>query len=169
MTTNVLQDTLRWFEIAKPNPNEKDIATQMGAHFEEVSEMIEELNVSEEILEKVKQLSKDFYSSESISKLSDGELNEGWKVELFDSLIDQIVTNVGLCYMLGFDPIGGLNEVNRSNFSKFIDGKPIFNDFGKIMKGSNYSPPNLLPFLGLDNSNFEITEEVDKTVTVNIS
>lgn len=172
MITNVLQDTFRWFEIAKPSPNEKDISTQMGAHFEEVVEMMEALNVSSEILDKVKSLSKDFYSSNSISELSNADmanLKEYWKVELFDSILDQIVTNVGLCRMFGFDVIGGLNEVNRSNYSKFVDGKPIFNEFGKIMKGPNYSPPDLTPFLGLDNLNFEITDEVDEVVTININ
>ena len=172
MITNVLQDTLKWFEIAKPFPSEKDISTQMGAHFEEVAEMMEALNVSPEILDKVNLLSKDFYSSNSISELSNGNtanLKEDWKVELFDSLVDQIVTNVGLCRMLGFDVIGGLGEVNRSNYSKFVDGKPIFNEFGKIMKGPDYFPPNLTPFFGEDNLYFEITDEVDEVVTVNIN
>ena len=172
MTTNVLQDTLKWFEIAKPFPNEKDISTQMGAHFEEVAEMMEALNVSPKILDKVNLLSKDFYSSNSISELSNGNtanLKEDWKVELFDSIVDQIVTNVGLCRMLGFDVVGGLEEVNKSNYSKFVDGKPIFNEFGKIMKGPNYFPPNLTPFLSGDNLNFKITDEVDEVVTININ
>lgn len=46
------------------------------------------------------------------------------------------------------DFYGAFNEVQRSNLSKLgADGKPIYNEAGKIQKGPNYSEPNLLPFL----------------------
>ena len=35
----------------------------------------------------------------------------------------------------------------RSNNSKFENGKPIFNEQGKIMKGKDYSEPDLAPFV----------------------
>ena len=65
-----------------------------------------------------------------------------------DALCDQLVTICGVGYMLGFDMLGALAEVNRSNFSKFENGKPVFNEQGKIVKGKHYSKPDLKPFLG---------------------
>lgn len=38
-------------------------------------------------------------------------------------------------------------EVDRSNWSKFVDGKPVFNEQGKIAKPESYSPPNLVEFV----------------------
>ena len=66
---------------------------------------------------------------------------------LLDSLCDQIVTAVGVAHMFGLDITGALEEVNRSNWSKFVDGEPVFNKHGKIAKGPNYSPPDLSKFV----------------------
>ena len=44
----------------------------------------------------------------------------------------------------------GLSEVHRSNMSKLgEDGKPIYREDGKILKGPNYTPPDLRKVLGL--------------------
>lgn len=46
------------------------------------------------------------------------------------------------------DFYGAFAEVQRSNMSKLgADGKPLYNEAGKIQKGPGYSEPNLLPFL----------------------
>ena len=49
--------------------------------------------------------------------------------------------------MFGFDMQKALAEVVRSNFSKFENGKPVFDDNGKIKKGANYTPPQLQEFI----------------------
>jgi predicted HAD superfamily Cof-like phosphohydrolase len=42
------------------------------------------------------------------------------------------------------------NEIQRSNMSKLgADGKPVFREDGKILKGPNYTKPNIAPILGL--------------------
>lgn len=42
----------------------------------------------------------------------------------------------------------GFAEVHRSNMSKLgEDGKPIYREDGKVLKGPNYTPPNLVPIL----------------------
>jgi predicted HAD superfamily Cof-like phosphohydrolase len=69
------------------------------------------------------------------------------EIELLDSLADQIVTAIGVAHMMGFDILGALQEVNRSNFSKFEDGKAVFDENGKIRKGKDYTPPNLESFV----------------------
>jgi len=49
---------------------------------------------------------------------------------------------------LNADFFGAFREVQRSNLSKLgADGKPIYNEAGKIQKGPNFSEPNLLPFI----------------------
>ena len=39
-----IQSIIRWFEIAKPNPSERDVTTHIGCHFEEVAEMLTATN-----------------------------------------------------------------------------------------------------------------------------
>lgn len=144
---NTIEHILDWFKLAKPNPTEKDQATQIGAHFEEVGEMLDAIWAPSE---SVKQTSQEFYQSLAVNINVDGKdvyLPENWKALLLDSLCDQIVTAVGVAHMMGWDIVGALKEVNASNFSKFEDGKPLFNEHGKIMKGSSYFKPNLTPYL----------------------
>lgn len=68
-------------------------------------------------------------------------------VELLDSLADQIVTATGVGTFLGMNVPGALSEVNRSNYSKFEDGEPVFNENKKVMKGKDYTPPDLTPYI----------------------
>lgn len=143
-----IEKIINWFKEAKPNPTEKDKATQIGAHFEEVSEMMQALSC---VPVQVHQISEEFYASSAINKDIDGkclELPENWEIDLLDSLCDQIVTAIGVGYMMGFDMVGALKEVNLSNWSKFDEnGNPIFNENGKIVKGENYFKPDLAKFL----------------------
>lgn len=142
-----IQEIIEWFKAAKPEPTEKDKSTQIGCHFEEVSEMLQALSCNSV---QVTQISEEFYSSSSITKGVDGEeisLPENWEIELLDSLCDQIVTAVGVGYMMGFDIAGALDEVNKSNWSKFKDGVPAFDENGKIAKADGYFKPDLAKFL----------------------
>lgn len=142
-----IQEIIEWFKAAKPEPTEKDKATQIGCHFEEVSEMLQALSC---IREQVDDVSQEFYSSDAIDKDIDGkvmELPENWQIELLDSLCDQIVTAIGVGYMMGFDMVGALDEVNKSNWSKFKDGVPVFDENGKIAKADGYFKPDLVKFL----------------------
>lgn len=142
-----IKDIIEWFKAAKPEPTEKDKATQIGCHFEEVSEMLQALSC---IREQVDDVSQEFYSSDAIDKDIDGkvmELPENWQIELLDSICDQIVTAIGVGYMMGFDMVGALDEVNKSNWSKFKDGVPAFDENGKIAKADGYFKPDLAKFL----------------------
>ena len=49
--------------------------------------------------------------------------------------------------MFGLGIEGALAEVNRSNWSKFVDGAPVFDANGKIAKPATYSKPNLEQFV----------------------
>lgn len=70
-------------------------------------------------------------------------------IDLLDAMADTIVTLQGLAEGLGFDLVGGYNEVMRSNLSKIMpDGKTHKLPNGKIAKPEGYSKPNLLPYIG---------------------
>ena len=69
------------------------------------------------------------------------------RIGLLDSLADQIVTATGVGTFLGMNVPGALAEVNRSNYSKFEDGEPVLNENKKVMKGKDYTPPDLTPFV----------------------
>ena len=69
------------------------------------------------------------------------------RLAVLDSIADQIVTATGVGTFLGMNVPGALAEVNRSNYSKFEDGEPIFNENKKVMKGKDYTPPDLTPYI----------------------
>ena len=68
-------------------------------------------------------------------------------VEVADALTDLLYVVYGAGHSWGIDLDKCFAEVQRSNMSKLgEDGKPIFNENGKVMKGPNYSKPNLKQF-----------------------
>jgi NTP pyrophosphatase (non-canonical NTP hydrolase) len=67
--------------------------------------------------------------------------------ETFDSDLDEVLMLVTTLAQK-YDFEGAFKEVHRSNMSKLdSDGKPVKRYDGKILKGPNYSPPNLAPFV----------------------
>ena len=69
-------------------------------------------------------------------------------IEVADALTDLLYVVYGAGHSFGIDLDKCFAEVQRSNMSKLdTDGKPIYNENGKVMKGPNYSKPNLKQFL----------------------
>ena len=69
-------------------------------------------------------------------------------VEIADALTDLLYVVYGAGHSWGIDLDKCFTEVQRSNMSKLgKDGKPIYNEKGKVMKGPNYFKPNLKQFL----------------------
>ncbi len=69
-------------------------------------------------------------------------------VEVADSLTDILYVTYGAGIAFGIDLDKCFDEVQRSNMSKLgKDGKPIYNDKGKVMKGPNYFQPDLSKFI----------------------
>lgn len=143
MNTNTDLSTVKlWFERAVPNPTDKNRAVQLGCHFEEFGEMLDALASRHPILR------DDMRDISSVYKTHfEVPIDAPYRKELLDALCDQIVTAVGVAHMFGLDIGGALNEVNRSNWSKMVDGHPVFDANGKIAKGVNYTPPNLEPYV----------------------
>jgi predicted HAD superfamily Cof-like phosphohydrolase len=68
--------------------------------------------------------------------------------EIADALTDILYVTYGAGYAYGIDLDKCFKEVQRANMSKLgADGKPIYNEKGKVMKGPNYSEPNLKKFV----------------------
>ena len=68
--------------------------------------------------------------------------------EIADALTDILYVTYGAGYAYGINLDKCFKEVQRANMSKLgTDGKPIYNEKGKVMKGPNYSEPNLKQFV----------------------
>ena len=103
--------------------------------------------------------SKPAFPSEKISKLRydlikeeldefQEALNDKSLQEVADSLTDILYVTYGAGHAFGIDLDKCFDEVQRSNMSKLgADGKPIYNEHGKVMKGPNYFEPNLKKFI----------------------
>ena len=75
-------------------------------------------------------------------------LNNRDIVEVADALTDILYVAYGAGHAFGIDLDKCFEEVQNSNMSKLDDnGKPIYNDSGKVMKGPKYFKPNLKKFL----------------------
>ena len=84
---------------------------------------------------------------EEFNELKDA-IKENNLIEVADALTDILVVTYGAGVAFGIDLDKCFKEVHRSNMSKLSkDGKPIYNEFGKVMKGPNYFKPNLKQYL----------------------
>jgi len=68
--------------------------------------------------------------------------------EVADALTDILYVTYGAGHAFGINLDQCFNEVQNSNLSKLgSDGKPIYSEFGKVMKGPNYFKPDLMKFI----------------------
>ena len=69
-------------------------------------------------------------------------------LEVADALTDILYVTYGAGHAFGIDLDKCFEEVQNSNMSKLgEDGKPIYNEAGKVMKGPNYFKPDLSKYL----------------------
>lgn len=149
---NTLASIKRWLERAIPHPKARNQTTQLGVHFEEVAEMMDAVMPGFEDQGPSYSLA---IAARALRILSDdlktGRASIDWtkvnRVEFLDSLSDQIVTSVGCGHVLGMDIVGATDEVDRSNWSKFVDGQPVFDENLKIIKGKDYFKAKLDTFV----------------------
>ena len=75
-------------------------------------------------------------------------MNDKNLLEVADALTDILYVTYGAGHAFGIDLDKCFDEVQNSNMSKLgEDGKPIYNQSGKVMKGPNYFKPDLLKFI----------------------
>lgn len=148
MESNTVASVFKWFELARPTPDYLSIQVQTGCHFEEIGEMLEEMRgqcpTSDRAIRDARL---------AVTKLAHLLKNGGAKymvrndVAFLDSLADQFVTGIGVGHGMHYDVVPAYMEVDRSNYSKFVDGSPVFHPNGKINKGPDYLPPSLEDFI----------------------
>ena len=87
---------------------------------------------------------------EELNELKEA-INNNDIIEVADALTDILYVTYGAGHSFGVDLDSCFNEVQNSNMSKLgDDGKPIYNDSGKVMKGPNYFKPNIKKIIGLE-------------------
>lgn len=145
------QRTAKWLrDCGKVVHDPANISTAIGVDAEEYAEWLSCLRVSQDgwakVLARVTQDLSDIATAIKSGKII-AHIPEHLRVEALDALCDRDVTGNGCAYLLGFDKDAADQEVLRSNESKFEDGKAVIDPTGKIMKGKDYSAPNLKGFV----------------------
>lgn len=77
-------------------------------------------------------------SAELVEAIESGDL-----LAIAQELADVVVVAHCVEAVFGLDLGRALDEVMRANRSKFVDGKPIRREDGKVLKGPNYEPPDM--------------------------
>ena len=120
--------------------NFNDVKIFMETYGQEVKDKSEFPN------EKIVKLRIDLIKEE-LDELSEA-INKKDIVEVADALTDILYVTYGAGHAFGINLDNCFQEVQKSNMSKLgSDGKPIFNDNGKVMKGPNYFQPDLKKFI----------------------
>lgn len=142
--TGVRISTDEWFEVVLKNdpPGMDRFPVQLGNHIEEVSEMLQEVYLPADGLNQVVEeacahliVIANALKSGSVQVIVDREK------KFDDSLLDQLVTATGLLKMRGADVAESVARVDVANFTKFVDGKPVYQPGGKVGKGPNFWNP----------------------------
>ena len=84
---------------------------------------------------------------EELNELTEA-MNNNDLLEVADALTDILYVTYGAGHAFGINLDKCFEEVQNSNMSKLDEnGKPIYNEHGKVMKGPNYFKPNLSKFV----------------------
>ena len=96
--------------------------------------------------EKINKLRIDLIKEE-LQELTEA-MNNKDLLEVADALTDILYVTYGAGHAFGIDLDKCFEEVQNSNMSKLGEnGEPIYNEFGKVMKGPNYFKPDLSKFV----------------------
>ena len=96
--------------------------------------------------EKINKLRIDLIKEE-LEELTEA-MNNKDLLEIADALTDILYVTYGAGHAFGIDLDQCFEEVQNSNMSKLDEnGKPIYNESGKVMKGPNYFKPDLSKFV----------------------
>ena len=84
---------------------------------------------------------------EELTELTEA-MNNKDLIEVADALTDILYVTYGAGHAFGINLDKCFDEVQNSNMSKLDEnGKPIYNEHGKVMKGPNYFKPDLTKFI----------------------
>jgi predicted HAD superfamily Cof-like phosphohydrolase len=117
-------------------------------NFEKVKQFME--TFEQEVVKEAKFPSKEIVNlrneliEEELQELKAASILDNDLVEVADALTDLLYVVYGAGHAYGIDLDKCFDEVHRSNMSKLgLDGKPIYRDDGKVLKGPNFFQPDL--------------------------
>lgn len=142
--TGVRISTDEWFAVVLANdaPGTDRFPVQLGCHLEEVVEMLQEIYVADSVAKfALEEASANLTKAAEALKSGRQEVAVGNPEAFEDSLLDQLVTGTGLLKMRGADVAESVARVDVANFTKFVDGKPVYKEGGKVGKGPNFWNP----------------------------
>lgn len=137
----------KWHIAARPNPDTQALNVQLGCHLEEVCEMFEASEFTNQA--GITTLGEDHSAYVLLKELSKALKAGQIQVDITnrklfaDSLGDQVVTAVGVGHCAHMNTPEIIRRVDTSNWTKFVNGVPQFHANGKIAKASTYEEPNL--------------------------
>tara|TARA_B110000503_G_C6851083_1_gene290855 strand:- start:28 stop:435 length:408 start_codon:yes stop_codon:yes gene_type:complete len=76
-------------------------------------------------------------------KENSGKVTKETKMNILKELCDLQYVLSGFAVTFGLPIQPAFNRIHKSNMSKLENGKPLLSEWGKVLKGSNYKPPNL--------------------------
>lgn len=134
-----------WHKRARPHPTFENFNVQYGCHLEEVAEQLEALTGNDEYTHiALVKATAALHKLSLILKSGEGTVFIRDRNEFLDAAADQIVTGIGNTHCAHMQGPEAVRRVNGSNWSKFDDdGKPYFDENGKVKKGPRYTPPDL--------------------------
>jgi predicted HAD superfamily Cof-like phosphohydrolase len=142
--TKVRISTDEWFEVVLKNdpPGMDRFHVQLGNHVEEVAEMLQEVYLpTDELNQVVEEACAHLTVIAKALKSGNVQATVDRPKKFEDSLLDQLVTGKGLLKMRGADIAESVARVDVANFTKFVDGKPVYQPGGKVGKGPNFWNP----------------------------
>ena len=142
--TGVRISTDEWFAVVLANdaPGTDRFPVQLGCHLEEVVEMLQEIYVADSVAKfALEEASANLTKAAEALKSGQQEVAVANPEAFEDSLLDQLVTGTGLLKMRGADVAESVARVDVANFTKFVDGKPVYKEGGKVGKGPNFWNP----------------------------
>jgi hypothetical protein len=145
INTTGIPGTLEWFVRAVPSPTKKNQNVQLGCHLEEVCEMLAAVEGDDGGSRVLLSMAKtQLHELAEALKKDRASVSIHDRKEFLDGIADQMVTGTGCAHMHSMKPVEALDRTNESNWSKFKDGQPIFDEHGKIAKNKEtFFKPNL--------------------------
>jgi hypothetical protein len=131
-----IEHIAQWHQKARPSISNKSFNVQLGCHFEEVAEMVEALLIhGNDDARAVASTTLNSLQTLALGlKTGIYQANITNRKDFADAIGDQIVTAVGAGYNANMDVPEIAKRVDESNWSKFHDGKAIFDANGKVAK-----------------------------------
>ena len=130
MSQNIREQFVSQFQVA--------MEQEVGADYDAKTLYLRQKLITEEKEELDKEISY------AITELEyGGEVSKETKENILKELCDLLYVVSGFAVTFGLPVQPAFVRVHGSNMSKLVDGQPVKDKWGKVMKGDNYAPPNL--------------------------